>query len=96
MEPNEFNDRDGRRREQAAAVISVGLGRGFQATIAAAITASVTATGLWAVGVVRAGNLEDSLVTLLFVGIGMMLGLIVVGGIAAAAGQGMWSRRGRR
>ena len=47
-------------------------------------------------GVVRAGNLEDSLVTLLFVGIGMMLGLIVVGGIAAAAGQGMWSRRGRR
>lgn len=55
MEPNEFNDRDGRRREQAAAVISVGLGRGVQ-----------------------------------------MLGLIVVGGIAAAAGQGMWSRRGRR
>ena len=49
-----------------------------------------------AVGVVRAGNLEDSLVTLLFVGIGMMLGLIVVGGIAAAAGQGMRSRRGRR
>ena len=85
MEPNEFNDRDGRRREQAAAVISVGLGRGVQATIAAAITASV-----------RAGNLEDSLVTLLFVGIGMMLGLIVVGGIAAAAGQGMRSRRGRR
>ncbi|QGS35234.1 hypothetical protein FOB82_10095 [Corynebacterium xerosis] len=92
MEPNEFNDRSGRRREQATASASPPL----RTIVLSAIAASVTATGLWAVGVVRARNLEDSRVTLLFAGIGTMLGLIGVGGIAAAAGQGMRSRRGRR
>lgn len=92
MEPNEFNDRSGRRREKVTASASPPL----RTIVLSAIAASVTATGLWAVGAVRADNLEDSLVTLLFTGIGTMLGLIVVGGIAAAAGQGMRSRRGRR
>lgn len=78
----------------AIIVVAVGALRGFESAIAASIAASATVTGLW---IWRAmgddGDLWDSLVTVLFVGVGTLLALIVLGGISAAVAQAVRHRR---
>ena|SRR5699024_5892418 len=77
-------------------ILVIGGLRGFEAAIAAAIAASATVTGLWIWRATGDGDIWDSLVPVLFVGVGTLLALIILGGIAAAIGQGVRAARNRR
>lgn len=77
-------------------ILVIGGLRGFEAAIAAAIAASATVTGLWIWRATGDGDIWDSLVPVLFVGVGTLLALIILGGIAAAIGQGVRAARFRR